>query len=90
MLCYKVRGGGRQAQCGPFLLHLQKTCCVLRIHPLTPPTYTHTLLLSAGSGNVDTQSEEQPQKPQESPQVHAGREGEVQPWNAQVSHLFTS
>lgn len=49
-------------------------------------------LLAAGSGNVDTRSTEQPQKPQESPREDAGREGEVEPWNALggVSHLFTS
>lgn len=55
-------------------------------HP-PPPS-----LLASGSGNVDTRSREQPQKPQESPREHAGREDEVEPWNALrgVSHLFTS
>lgn len=49
-------------------------------------------LLASGSGNVDTQSGEQPQKPQESSWEDAGREGEVEPWNAlrRVTHLFTS
>lgn len=50
------------------------------------------LSLATGSGNVDTRSGEQPQKPQESPREEAGREGEVEPWNALggVSRLFTS
>lgn len=49
-------------------------------------------LLASGSGNVDTQSGAQPQKPQESSWEDAGREREVEPWNAlrRVSHLFTS
>lgn len=47
--------------------------------------------LAVGSGNVDTLSGEQPQKPKESPWEDAGRGGEVEPWNALrgVSHLFT-
>lgn len=57
-------------------------------HAAAPPPS----LLASGSGNVDTQSGAQPQKPQESSWEDAGREREVEPWNAlrRVSHLFTS